>query len=129
MKEEIKIDRRKNPRFLVEDNVIIALQNRFKRIGKGKDISLEGLSFEHVYDEELDLRDPLKSLILWVDDSILFKIPCRIVYDIPIQAPPEYDSLTVQLTTRRCGVQFESFTESQMAQLELFLKTYIKKED
>jgi hypothetical protein len=53
-------------------------------------------------------------------------IPCRVVYDIPISEPPEYDYLTVHFRTRRCGVQFEKLTENQETQLDSFLKTHTK---
>ncbi len=121
MGNQIKMDKRKYPRFLVEENVIVALQNGINRIGKVKDIGLGGLSFEHIYEEDLTGGETTKSLILWIKDVNLSKIPCRIVYDRPLQTPTEYDSLTIRLITKRCGIQFESLTDEQMAQLkELF---------
>lgn len=123
---EIRMDKRKYPRFSVEENVVVALQNGRNRIGKVIDISLHGLSFEHIYEEDLTGGDSKKSLVLWINDTNLFKIPCRIVYNRPLQTPAEYDSFTIQLTTKRCGIQFESLTDQQMAQLELFLKTHTK---
>ena len=125
---KIRMDKRKYPRFSVEENVIVALQNGLNRIGKVKDISLGGLSFEHIYEEDLIGGDSRKSLILWINDVNLSKIPCRIVYDKPLQTPSEYDSLTIRLITRLCGIEFESLTDQQITQLELFLKTYAHKE-
>lgn len=125
---KIRMDKRKYPRFSVEENVIVALQNGLNRIGKVKDISLGGLSFEHIYEEDLMGGDSRKSLILWINDVNLPKIPCRIVYDKPLQTPSEYDSLTIRLITRLCGIEFESLTDQQITQLELFLKTYTKSE-
>ena len=122
------MDKRKYPRFSVEENVIVALQNGLNRIGKVKDISLGGLSFEHIYEEDLIGGDSRKSLILWINDVNLPNIPCRIVYDKPLQTPSEYDSLTIRLITRLCGIEFESLTDQQITQLELFLKTYAKSE-
>ncbi|MEW6375091.1 MAG: PilZ domain-containing protein [Thermodesulfobacteriota bacterium] len=122
----MEIEKRKNIRFLVQDNVILALQNGFNRVGKVKDISMGGLSFEHIYDEDLNWVDSRKNISLWVNEFNLSKIPCRIVYDIPLQIPPEYDSLTIHLPTRRCGLQFEALTEHQIAQLDFFLTTYTK---
>ena len=121
---KIRMDKRKHTRFSVEENVIVALQNGLNRIGKVKDISLRGLSFEHIYEEDLIEGDSKKSLILWINDVNLPKIPCRIVYDNPLRTPSEYDSLTIRLITRRCGIEFESLTDQQITQLDLFLKTY-----
>ncbi|MBS3918738.1 MAG: PilZ domain-containing protein [Deltaproteobacteria bacterium] len=115
------MDKRKYPRFSVEENVVVALRNGRNRIGKVKDIGLGGLSFEHIYEEDLTGGETTKSLILWIKDVNLPKIPCRIVYDRPLQTPTEYDSLTIRLTTKLCGIEFESLTDEQMAQLkELF---------
>ncbi len=122
------MDKRKHTRFSVEENVIVALQNGLNRIGKVKDISLRGLSFEHIYEEDLIGGDSRKSLILWINDANLPKIPCKIVYDKPLRTPSEYDSLAIRLITKRCGIQFESLTDQQIAQLELFLKTYAQEE-
>ena len=128
MGNQIKMDKRKYPRFLVEENVIVALQNGINRIGKVKDISLRGLSFEHIYEEDLIGGNSRKSLMLLINDVNLPKIPCRIVYDKPLQTPSEYDSLTIRLNTRLCGIEFESLTDQQIAQLDSFLKTYTKSE-
>jgi len=125
---KLRMDKRKYPRFLVEENVIVALQNGLNRIGKVKNISLGGLSFEHIYEEDLIGGDSRKSLILLINDVNLPKISCRIVYDKPLQTPSEYDSLTIRLITRLCGIEFESLTDQQTTQLELFFKTYTHEE-
>ena len=122
----MEIEKRKNIRFLVQDNVIVALQNGFKRIGKVKDISTGGLSLDHIYDEDLNWGHAKRNISLWVNDFSTLKIPCRVVYDIPIGAPLEYNSLSIQFITKRCGVHFETLAEYQIAQLDFFLKTYTK---
>jgi hypothetical protein len=122
------MDKRRYSRFPVEENVLVALQNGTNRIGKVKDIGLGGLSFEHIYEEDLMEGDSKKSLILMINDFSLPKIPCRVVYNLPLQIPPEYDSLAIQLTTKRCGIEFESLNDEQVARLELFLKTHTKSE-
>jgi hypothetical protein len=104
----------------------VALRNRSSRVGRVKDISRGGLSFEHIYDEDLE-GDPWKrDVSLWVDNYSIADIPCRVVYDIPIRESPEYDYLTVHFKTRRCGVQFGKLTENQDTQLDFFLKTHTK---
>jgi hypothetical protein len=122
----MKEDKRKDERFLVREEVIVALRNGFSRVGRVKDISMGGLSFEHIYDEDLE-GDPSKGdVFLWVDNYSMADIPCRVVYDIPISEPPEYDYLTVHFKTRRCGVQFGGLTRNQVTQLDFFLKTHTK---
>jgi c-di-GMP-binding flagellar brake protein YcgR len=119
-------DKRKDKRFLVGEEVIVALRNSSSRVGRVKDISRGGLSFEHIYDEELEEDPSKRDVSLWADNHSMADIPCRVVYDIPIGEPPEYDYLTVHFRTRRCGVQFEKLTENQENQLDSFLKTHAK---
>ena len=119
-------DKRKDKRFLVGEEVIVALRNSSSRVGRVKDISMGGLSFEHIYDVELEADPSKRDVSLWADNHSMADIPCRVVYDIPISEPPEYDYLTVHFRTRRCGVQFEKLTENQETQLDSFLKTHAK---
>jgi hypothetical protein len=119
-------DKRKDKRFLVGEEVIVALRNRSSRVGRVKDISMGGLSFEHIYDEDLGGNHSKNDVSLWVDNYSMADIPCRVVYDIPISEPPEYDYLSVHFRTRRCGVQFGKLTENQETQLNFLLKTHAK---
>jgi len=122
----MRTEQRKTIRFLVEANIIVALRNESTKIGKLKDISMGGLSFEHIYDEQLTLEPLKRDLFLWANVFSLSKIPCRVVYNIPMGTPPEYESLPIHFITRRCGVQFETLSEGQRTQLDFFLKTYTK---
>ena len=111
-------------RFLAQDNTIVVLRNDSTKIGKVKDISKGGLSFEHIYEKDSEW-DPLgKALFLWTNGFSMSKVPCRVVYDILAPTPTEYESLTIRLITRRCGVKFEALPEDQIEQLDFFLKTY-----
>jgi len=120
------MEKRKNERFLVGEEVIVALRNKSSRVGRVKDIGMGGLSFEHIYDEDLEHEPSKRDVSLWVDNFAIADIPCKVVYDIPINEPPEYDYLSVHFKTRRCGVQFELLTENQKSQLGFFLKKHTK---
>ncbi|MFH1758519.1 MAG: PilZ domain-containing protein [Pseudomonadota bacterium] len=117
-------ERRNHIRFLAQDNVIVAFRNGNIKIGKVKDISKGGLSFEHIYEEDLSEEVSKKEIVLWAEELRISDIPCRAIYDVPIPTPDEIQSFTIHFKTRRCGVQFESLSEEQTAQLDLFLKTY-----
>jgi hypothetical protein len=120
-------DKRKDKRLSVGEEVIVALRNSSSRVGRVKDISMGGLSFEHIYDEELEEDPSKRDVSLWTDNHSVADIPCRVVYDIPISEPPEYDFLSVHFRTRRCGVQFGKLTENQETQLNFLLKTHTKR--
>ncbi len=120
----MKPEQSNDARFLVKDGVFVEFRNHFIKMGKAKDISKGGLSFEHVYEDDIT-RDPLKGAVsLWVNEFRISKVSCRVVYDISLPKPPEYQLLTIQFDTRRCGVQFDELSDDQMAQLDFFLRTY-----
>lgn len=121
----MELEKRSHIRFLVLEDVFVAIQNGVRRIGRVKNISMGGLSFEHIYDEELNWVQSKRNIFLWIGD-FNFKNPCKIIYDIPVSPPPEYDGLIIRLTTRLCGVQFESLGEEQLERLNFFLKNYTK---
>jgi len=122
----METDKRKDKRFLVGEEVIVALRNKSSRVGRVKDMSMGGLSFEHIYDEDLEGDSSKRDVSLWVDSYSMEDIPCKVVYDIPISESPEYDYLSVHFKTRRCGVQFGKLTKSQETEVDFFLKTHTK---
>lgn len=119
-------EQRKNIRFLAQDNVIVALQNVYTKVGKVKDISMGGLAFEHIDDEKPNPETPRRNILLWVNGFRLSELPGRIVYDIPLAPPNEYQGFFFHLITRRCGVEFETLSEDQASQLDFFLENYTK---
>jgi len=126
---EQRRDRRRTIRFLVQDTVAASLQNGLTRSGKVKDISAGGVCFEPMdpLRDEISRKEYLKGNIsLYVNGFSLLKAKCRIVYDISIETPREYPATSTRLLTRRCGVQFETLSEDQARQLDLFLEAYTK---
>ena len=120
----MRTEQRISVRFLAQDNIIVALRNDFTKIGRVKDISEGGLSFEYIYEEDSGWEPSGKDLFLWGKEFSLSEVPCRVIYDILAPTPKEYESLAIRFITRRCGVKFESLREDQMAQLGVFLKTH-----
>lgn len=119
-------EQRKNIRFLAQDNVIVALQNEYTKVGKVQDISMGGLAFEHIDDEKPNSETSRRDILLWVNGFRLSKLPGRIVYDIQLPPPNEYQGFFFHLITRRCGVEFETLSEDLASQLDFFLENYTK---
>jgi len=67
----MEAEQRNNVRFLAQDDVVVALRNTYTKIGKVKDISKGGLSFEHTMQKTqpwaLAKRNP--SLDQWILDA------------------------------------------------------------
>jgi hypothetical protein len=117
------VERRRTPRYLVKDDLIASLHNGKIKLGKVKDISMGGLSFEHTepVNEKRSNQESLeRNLYLWMDEFSLSRVPCRIIYDNPVM------KFLLDSKTRRCGVQFQTLSNNQNRHLELFLKTHPK---
>jgi hypothetical protein len=123
----MEMNKRKDERFFVVDDVIVVLRNKSPKIGRVKDISMGGLSFEHIHGEDLERESSERDISLWLNGFSMGDIPCRVVYNISISTPPEYDFLTIHLKTKRCGIRFETLTNNQREQLGFFLKTYTRR--
>jgi hypothetical protein len=125
--EEVDGERRMHRRVRVEEEVLAALRQGFTRIGKVRDISPGGLSFEHVYEDPIP--ESLKGRVTILMDGVRVPdIPCQVVYDIPAPIPEEYSSFIIRLQPRRCGVKFEELNDEQKKRLEEFLAEKRKRE-
>jgi hypothetical protein len=119
-------EKRRDTRFVAADDVVVVFPDKISKIGRVIDIGQGGLAFEFIDDEESRWEFSKRDISLWVNEFHVSDIPCKMVYDIPVQPPPEYELLSLNIKTRRCGIQFESLTENQKGQLEFLLKTYTK---
>jgi hypothetical protein len=121
----METEQRKGIRLLTNNNVIIILRNEFTKIGKATDIGMGGLSFEHLYDENLSQGPLERDVDLLVGSEFqLFKLPCKVVYDILIDMPDEFLGFHARILTKRCGVKFRALSEGQVTQLDSFIKIY-----
>jgi hypothetical protein len=118
-------DKRRDARYAAQENVIAALQNGGTTVGKVRDVSKGGLSFEYIiYDEDSNAKSMGRDIFIFVDGFSIRRLPCKVVYDIPV---PENDDLYVTpLTTKRCGVKFETLSGEQKEKLEFLLQTYTR---
>ncbi len=120
------IERRRQSRYLVKDDVMASVHNGERIVGKARDVSIGGLSFEH-----LELTDEGKAyqesagwrLYLLINDFRLYEVPCRVVYDISL-SPSTESSISSSLQTKRCGVQFQTLSDNQKILLESFLEEH-----
>jgi hypothetical protein len=116
---------RKYVRFLVKDGLFAALRNGFDRVGKINDISINGLHFSFLgeiakvnsvgHHTQIDIFSSATE-----DRCHLFKLPCKIVYEIPDATPDE--GLLVRMS--HCGLQFGNLAGSQLKQLKLFIDKF-----
>ena len=120
----MEIERRRHVRLLPQDDAFAALGSRFSRVGKLKNISIKGLAFEYITDGESGQEDCQLNIFVSGNGFHLPKVPCEVVYDIPVRNPKASRIFYQPFITKQCGVQFGALTEDKMAQLNRFLATY-----
>ena len=110
-------DRRRSHRFLVKEGVFVQLVSDCGKIGQVIDISLRGLSFRYVQDDQcISERGKLRIII---SDSGLFlsDIPINTVSDIEIEGGFSISPLKLH----RAGLKFTELSTEQKDQISRFI--------
>ncbi len=119
------MEQRRQIRFVPHDSAFAALGSTFARVGKIKNISIGGLAFEYITDEDSDQEASQLDIFLSGNDFHLAKVPCRVVYDMPKRKSDDASRIVFEtFMTKQCGVQFVGLTEDKVSQLDLFLNVY-----
>jgi hypothetical protein len=118
------MEKRRHIRFLAKDNAFAALGYKFTRVGKIRNIGTGGLAFEYITDEDSDGGAFKIDVFVSGHGFHLSKVPCGVVYDIPVGVSDISPIFYHTLITRQCGVQFGALTEDKRVELNLFLEMY-----
>ena len=114
-------EKRKTTRFILKEGAFAAFGSGPPKIGKVKDISRSGLSFEYLYDSETDSDAKLVDIWMSSVKYALRDFPCKKVYDI--RSASEYENHPfVSTIMNRCGLQFETLSTDQSAKLSSFIR-------
>ena len=116
--DHMEPERRKSTRHLVSENVYAALGPSYSVVGRIKDISIGGLAIKYITDEESAQNNLDVSIFNKEERFHLFKLPCKIMYDIRLDAPRKAQVTAGALVHRRCGVQFVRITPKHKKLLE-----------
>lgn len=117
-------ERRRHKRFLVPDGTLAVFGRSRTIVGSLIDISMGGLAFRYVTDEELP-RDASEIDILLAEGlSHLYGLPCETVYDIETA---NRTRLAI-MTERRRGLKFGELSPNQKLHLEYFIRNYTTQE-
>ena len=120
----MKLEKRNHVRYLPQFNAFAALGRKYSKVGKLKDISRSGLSFEYINGESTSDDDYHIDIFLSGNLYHLYNVPCEVVYDIVVHVPHVDSKYVKILTMKRCGVQFVGLNEQDSLQIALFLKTH-----
>ena len=123
-KPEKKRDRRKKTRFIPPGHTFAALGEKFSRVGKIRNISLDGLVFEYVIEMEfLDIPQRV-DIFLAGNRFHMSRIPCRKIYDRPVHLTESSGPHARPLIAKRCGLQFGKLSDTQERELASFIRTH-----
>jgi len=117
-------ENRKYPRVVPEINVFAALGYGNTFAGKINDISIGGLSFEHIV--SIDKKVNFANVIdIFVPETnfYLADVRCRKVYDMPVRRD---NTFSAPFVLKRCGVTFERLGRRQVHELEDFLFHHVR---
>ena len=121
-------EKRKYFRSRVKDDAYAALGNHFTKVGKLKDISIDGLAFRYIGNTEDWVED--SSTIAIFDSESTFYLPnlaCKLIYVSPLYVIKNIRYCKTAKSINRCGVQFTAFTDYQLEKLELFINNYTRR--
>lgn len=118
----MRYEQRKHDRFTSKENAFAALGRKYTRVGKIKDISVGGLAFEYIAGEEFNKNASEIDIFLVGTEFHLYKVPCKVIYNIDVHVPHINNKLAKIFATKRCGVQFEKITKDLAALLKFFIK-------
>ena len=114
-------ERRRFVRFQLKTPTYAALGHNFDKVGKVKDISVDGFAFEYISDQTSVGAMTQADLLLVDEDIHLSKVPCTVAYEHDLRKHDTLRRFGRPLVTRRCGVKFGNLEENQRKQLEYLI--------
>jgi hypothetical protein len=114
-------DRRQSTRFKVNGDFYLTFWPSLDRIGRLKDVSGGGVSFEYAVFDNKEKVDDVEVNVFSArpDYFMLWRVACKVVYDTRIEQPT-----LSGVETRRCGLQFQTLSNQQSDQLKVLLRQY-----
>jgi len=97
---------------------------KFSRVGRVKDISAGGLSFEYILSKWPDGDCTQVDIFVSGCNKRISRIPCRLVYEIPVPLPDNVVSFSPDLRPKRCGIEFVGLTEEKIAEICTLIDEY-----
>ena len=80
-----------------------------------------GLAFEYIGGEGFKEHVSEIDIFLVGTEFHLYKVPCKMIYNIDSYVPEINNNLVKIFTTKRCGVQFEKLNNNFKTLLKFFI--------
>jgi hypothetical protein len=118
-------ERRRHKRYLpLDQNVFAALGRDFTKIGKIRDISLGGLSFDYIVGQCVHNDDATVDVFLTDRPLHIHNAQCQAIYDNCISSHGAMSDVSCFMTVRRSGIRFIMLSAQHQEQIELLLERY-----
>ncbi|MDX9788428.1 MAG: PilZ domain-containing protein [Desulfobacterales bacterium] len=115
-------NQRKSTRFKPRKRTFAALDRKLNQVGRIVDISLGGLSFEFIGEEEPSDAGIHHVDIFTLDESLgLPGLPCKLIHQSTATLPGVKGGDTENLRIRKCGVRFSGLQTEHWRRLADFL--------
>lgn len=119
----MQAEQRRTVRVAAPRTAYVSFGPEFSRVGTLRDLGTTGAAFEYFEYREQQDYGPVSEVALFVPDKGMYLpgLPCRIVYDIPLQPDEEImPAMNGAVVPRRCGLEFVDLVEHQKTELENF---------
>jgi hypothetical protein len=121
----MKSEKRRYTRFNFKDNVYAALGTHFSRVGRIKNISVDGLAFEYIENtKNSELDSSVVSIFHSENGFLLPHIDCKLIYDHTICQTIKQSTFKKRYSIKRCGILFIAINSVQMKKLNFFIDNY-----
>ena len=118
-------ERREHSRFLPKDTTYAVLGRENSKMGMIKDISIGGLAFDVIIDDDFQTEImPKVDIFMEKDEFALSNIPCTIMYKRPLQTDSTSPTLIAAYKSGRYGLRFAELTKDQTDKLIFFIKNH-----
>ena len=113
------VERRKHRRFSISDGAFVALRPHYQRIGQVVDISMGGLAFTYMADQESPNQSFEADIFLAGRAFSWQGVPFKTISDCE-----SHRNAFSSIKMRRSGLQFGELTPQQQVQLECFIQEH-----
>ena len=114
------VERRKYKRFLVQEGAYALLKNNSSKLGQIKNISRGGFAFSYIVDGE-QMNESFKVDIFITDIGYCLKdVPSKKISEFQLDNKLPFSTFSI----RQAGIQFNELNQSQLSQLDNFIRDY-----
>jgi len=115
------IERRKNKRYKAKEGAYAAISPHSRKLGQIIDISIGGLSFKYIDNNEEKEDEPERSIFLSSLGYYVGELPFKTIEDYEITNSPSFSSMKL----RKRRVKFAELSFKQLFDLDFYLRSNV----